>query len=55
MRHQTSCDDLYLCIEKLTELNLFQLAVDCGVKNTENPFRVLITSDARELKCWKAY
>ena len=32
---------------------LFQLAVERGVKNTENPFRVLLASDAGELRCWK--
>ena len=31
------------------------IPVERGVKNTENPFRVLLTSNAGELRCWKAY
>ena len=32
-----------------------ETTVERGVKNTENPFRVLLTSDAGGLRCWKAY
>ena len=54
-RHVTTLTSASYCIENSTELNFFQLAVERDVKNTENPFRVLLTSNAGELRCWKAY
>ena len=57
--HQTSCDDPSSTSYTVLRIQLlcyfFQLAVERGVKNTENTFRVLLTSDAGELRCCKAY
>ena len=53
-RHVPTLTIASYCIENSTKLNLFQLAVERAVKNTENLCRVLLTSDAVELRCWKA-